>query len=150
MLISFLVVICLKYCVISICTYYVYIIVLLFFFFKQKTAYEMRISDWSSDVCSQPAPDRRRTGRPRRRHDAAQPSAGPILRRKLARADRGGAHRQRPARSAPRRTDDPVGGRPVPRARLQAGPAPFVGEQIGSASCRGRVWQIGLNPEGDV
>src|SRR3546814_2436054 len=30
-----------------------------FFFFKQKTAYEMRISDWSSDVCSSdlaPAP----------------------------------------------------------------------------------------------
>src|SRR3546814_1927508 len=25
---------------------------LIFFFFKQKTAYEMRISDWSSDVCS--------------------------------------------------------------------------------------------------
>src|SRR3546814_3130515 len=29
--------------------YYVFV---LFFFFKQKTAYEMRISDWSSDVCS--------------------------------------------------------------------------------------------------
>src|SRR3546814_5213100 len=27
-------------------------IVLVIFFFKQKTAYEMRISDWSSDVCS--------------------------------------------------------------------------------------------------
>src|SRR3546814_11779280 len=27
-------------------------IVVIFFFFKQKTAYEMRISDWSSDVCS--------------------------------------------------------------------------------------------------
>src|SRR3546814_4654946 len=27
-------------------------IILCFFFFKQKTAYEMRISDWSSDVCS--------------------------------------------------------------------------------------------------
>src|SRR3546814_3366470 len=27
-------------------------LVLFFFFFKQKTAYEMRISDWSSDVCS--------------------------------------------------------------------------------------------------
>src|SRR3546814_11553713 len=26
--------------------------ILCFFFFKQKTAYEMRISDWSSDVCS--------------------------------------------------------------------------------------------------
>src|SRR3546814_4545573 len=25
---------------------------MLFFFFKQKTAYEMRIRDWSSDVCS--------------------------------------------------------------------------------------------------
>src|SRR3546814_4029653 len=30
----------------------VWSITLLFFFFKQKTAYEMRISDWSSDVCS--------------------------------------------------------------------------------------------------
>src|SRR3546814_1097255 len=29
-----------------------YLFWLLFFFFKQKTAYEMRISDWSSDVCS--------------------------------------------------------------------------------------------------
>src|SRR3546814_2110530 len=29
-----------------------YISLCLFFFFKQKTAYEMRISDWSSDVCS--------------------------------------------------------------------------------------------------
>src|SRR3546814_15510586 len=31
---------------VSLCYWYV------FFFFKQKTAYEMRISDWSSDVCS--------------------------------------------------------------------------------------------------
>src|SRR3546814_4141433 len=29
------------------CSFFVF-----FFFFKQKTAYEMRISDWSSDVCS--------------------------------------------------------------------------------------------------
>src|SRR3546814_11014913 len=28
------------------------VFVIFFFFFKQKTAYEMRISDWSSDVCS--------------------------------------------------------------------------------------------------
>src|SRR3546814_13298727 len=37
-----------------------------FFFFKQKTAYEMRISDWSSDVCSSDLPfaqDGRRGGR---------------------------------------------------------------------------------------
>src|SRR3546814_3614460 len=31
-----------------------------FFFFKQKTAYEMRISDWSSDVCSSDLPDGQR------------------------------------------------------------------------------------------
>src|SRR3546814_2680709 len=36
----------------------VFYIVLCFFFFKQKTAYEMRISDWSSDVCSSDLADR--------------------------------------------------------------------------------------------
>src|SRR3546814_9249664 len=34
--------------------------VMLMFFFKQKTAYEMRISDWSSDVCSSDLSGRRR------------------------------------------------------------------------------------------
>src|SRR3546814_6446081 len=34
-------------CVLLFCFLYIS-----FFFFKQKTAYEMRISDWSSDVCS--------------------------------------------------------------------------------------------------
>src|SRR3546814_2855441 len=33
-----------------------------FFFFKQKTAYEMRISDWSSDVCSSDLLDKTVTG----------------------------------------------------------------------------------------
>src|SRR3546814_10337440 len=32
--------------------HFCFYVLLLFFFFKQKTAYEMRISDWSSDVCS--------------------------------------------------------------------------------------------------
>src|SRR3546814_2895815 len=32
--------------------YFVYVLYCVVFFFKQKTAYEMRISDWSSDVCS--------------------------------------------------------------------------------------------------
>src|SRR3546814_20743029 len=35
-------------------------VMFLFFFFKQKTAYEMRISDWSSDVCSSDLADQRR------------------------------------------------------------------------------------------
>src|SRR3546814_313918 len=34
------------------------------FFFKQKTAYEMRISDWSSDVCSSDLGEVRTTGVP--------------------------------------------------------------------------------------
>src|SRR3546814_18820468 len=37
---------CFVYCYVC-CHLFVF-----FFFFKQKTAYEMRISDWSSDVCS--------------------------------------------------------------------------------------------------
>src|SRR3546814_9152071 len=32
--------------------FHVVLYLLIFFFVKQKTAYEMRISDWSSDVCS--------------------------------------------------------------------------------------------------
>src|SRR3546814_10462038 len=34
------------------CMYFSCCVFCIFFFFKQKTAYEMRISDWSSDVCS--------------------------------------------------------------------------------------------------
>src|SRR3546814_1286843 len=41
-----------------------------FFFFKQKTAYEMRISDWSSDVCSSDLDARCRSG-----HHAIQPQS---------------------------------------------------------------------------
>src|SRR3546814_4963668 len=53
---------------------------LVFFFFKQKTAYEMRISDWSSDVCSSDLT----TGAaivegPRRRNDPAPAGAAAIL-----------------------------------------------------------------------
>src|SRR3546814_7667879 len=39
-----------------VCVYFTCLV--LFFFFKQKTAYEMRISDWSSDVCSSDLIDR--------------------------------------------------------------------------------------------
>src|SRR3546814_2949458 len=34
------------------CSIVMFMFLLFVFFFKQKTAYEMRISDWSSDVCS--------------------------------------------------------------------------------------------------
>src|SRR3546814_5398161 len=43
------------YCFCHVVLYYMWYVIcifIIFFFFKQKTAYEMRISDWSSDVCS--------------------------------------------------------------------------------------------------
>src|SRR3546814_19809107 len=39
------------------------VVYVVFFFFKQKTAYEMRISDWSSDVCSSDLKPGRHTSR---------------------------------------------------------------------------------------
>src|SRR3546814_13303825 len=52
-----------------------------FFFFKQKTAYEMRISDWSSDVCSsdlQEGDQQRRSAHQHQRGDERGLAAGPI------------------------------------------------------------------------
>src|SRR3546814_10825516 len=69
------------------------LVVLCFFFFKQKTAYEMRISDWSSDVCSSDLGLHRR--RPARPADAQEGGA---------RGARQGAVLARPGRPArPRR-----------------------------------------------
>src|SRR3546814_19401236 len=39
------------------CVWLVSLVCAMFFVFKQKTAYEMRISDWSSDVCSSDLPE---------------------------------------------------------------------------------------------
>src|SRR3546814_10226201 len=91
-----------------------------FFFFKQKTAYELRISDWSSDVCSS---DLDGEG-----EDVLVPIAP---RDRLGHADHAG-----------------LGGGIVPMLRRIAaigGAARDIDEataaQIGRASGRGRVWQ---------
>src|SRR3546814_6585083 len=66
----------------------------IFFFFKQKTAYEMRISDWSSDVCSSDL-DRREGADQRIAHrllrigEAHQPEHRVRRDRKEARLDEG-------------------------------------------------------------
>src|SRR3546814_7165042 len=52
------------WCVVSV--WYVVYLGALVFFFKQKTAYEMRISDWSSDVCSSDLETLSPLNRPRR------------------------------------------------------------------------------------
>src|SRR3546814_9389939 len=74
------------------------------FFVNQKAAYEMRISDWSSDLCSS---DLRRATRQGRRHGA------------------------QPAR-APRRDDHPgAPGEGLARPRLPEGRAPLSLQSLG-------------------
>src|SRR3546814_4336014 len=90
-----------------------------FFFFKQKTAYEMRISDWSSDVCSS---------------DLLPPDL-PLQH---------GLLRHQPPVHEPARTDDDARRTDLPDhgpenaqlARRADAPLHF---QIGRASCRERV-----------
>src|SRR3546814_5814835 len=67
-----------------------------FFFFKQKTAYEMRISDWSSDVCSSDLararvdlPRAHAAPRRRARHRPDEPQERHAARDRLHRLDRG-------------------------------------------------------------
>src|SRR3546814_5709881 len=91
----------------------------LFFFFRQKTAYEMRISDWSSDVCSsdlqEVAMDQHRV----------PPVIGQIE------SELGQLHR---FRNVDRRQHDvPVIAMPAAAGRLEI--------EIGRASCRERVCQ---------
>src|SRR3546814_4268260 len=49
---SYLLVVSDSFMCVLVCYLHYVVVFLCFFFFKQKTAYEMRISDWSSDVCS--------------------------------------------------------------------------------------------------
>src|SRR3546814_17850364 len=50
-----------------------------FFFFKQKTAYEMRISDWSSDVCSSDLPHEEVPGRQKELVRACRLAVKPVI-----------------------------------------------------------------------
>src|SRR3546814_5484896 len=83
-----------------------------FLFFKQKTAYEMRISDWSSDVCSSDLPTVLHVHPCRHRRDGAVQLA-------------------RPPGEVGRRVDAEV----LEERRVGAQ------QEIGSASCRERVCQ---------
>src|SRR3546814_14455521 len=100
---------------------FVFFVVVCFFFFKQKTAYEMRISDWSSDVCSSDL-DRGQRDVP--------PDAGPRPRtRRLLRAARRDRHRlsgdadgrSRRARPARTQSPEPLARRAARRPRAPPG-----------------------------
>src|SRR3546814_8404543 len=98
-----------------------------FFFFKQKTAYEMRISDWSSDVCSSDLADLRRLQRTRFVHRRGH--IEPPARARLGSA----YHRADPQNHLDERRDD----RTPAAARLRG-----KGRcEIGRESCRERGCQ---------
>src|SRR3546814_4888234 len=65
----------------SLFSFFLFLVFLFFFFFKQKTAYEMRISDWSSDVCSSDLLSGERLWRLHLFHRAAAVRAGRDRRR---------------------------------------------------------------------
>src|SRR3546814_6645752 len=107
--------------------YYVFFAVLVvFFFFKQKTAYEMRISDWSSDVCSSDLRSAlsRRAARAARQHRAGD---GPGLRPGTARA-----------RAAPGRAGDAVLRRRQRRRQDRARDRRRRAHGAGAGAVRGR------------
>src|SRR3546814_7076264 len=85
----------LAYC----CVLCVLVFLFVFFFFKQKSAYELRISDWSSDVCSSDLgvadADAARAGT--RRRGGAVEEAGPVAEAITAtvETDHGGDHHVR-------------------------------------------------------
>src|SRR3546814_2587205 len=94
------------------------------FFFKQKTAYEMRISDWSSDVCSSDL---------RAEKDGKHPNqfgALPVYGRRVEAYDPGVTVRS-----------DGMGQRPGIFWKLMRLQHLDIFDQIGSASCRERVCQ---------
>src|SRR3546814_1293076 len=86
----------------------------LFFFFKQKTAYEMRISDWSSDVCSSDL---------RYRLVRIVAARRPALRRQVRRpAQRRRGYRHRLHRQEPRSEERRVGKEGVSTCRSRWAP----------------------------
>src|SRR3546814_3524893 len=93
---------------------------MVFFFFKQKTAYEMRISDWSSDVCSSDLQRAETTAPGRRLRLLAQlwrgQQQGPELARPVGERDL----RRRQAAGAHRGDQGPVAGGGVADLQLRA------------------------------
>src|SRR3546814_16975310 len=101
--------------------------VYLFFFFKQKTAYEMRISDWSSDVCSS---DLR--SRPARRGSGGQPGQGADGAARPGAADIGRAGAQPPLVQPHPPAVGPRGRRGAARpGAVQPGPCHCRGDAAG-------------------
>src|SRR3546814_4352149 len=117
----------------------------LLFFFKQKSAYEMRISDWSSDVCSSDLPglrqrpsgirDEQLVLQPDTRADRSVEEQGPLRKDRLPSAEAARRRSRAPASRTDRReaddADDGAGrvSRRAGRRPVQAGSLPLRSEE---------------------
>src|SRR3546814_5020846 len=93
----------------------------IFFFFKQKTAYEMRISDWSSDVCSSDLQMRRQRNDVPLRKRKSEPSAR-VFRPKATTSETMRARMSAPRESALRSEERRVGKEGVRTCRSRWSP----------------------------
>src|SRR3546814_11937593 len=112
-----------------------------FFFFKQKTAYEMRISDWSSDVCSSDLAGGAGGGGGRRLSPQMGRAADPVGRAETRRRDERGGDRRLPQRQGRQMVASRRGGVRRRTAAHRYGQDFEAPDQIGRASCRERVCQ---------
>src|SRR3546814_8915556 len=108
-----------------------------FFFFKQKTAYEMRISDWSSDVCSSDLLEPAREGQRQGRYRHAQQ-----LERHVLTASVPAARRDRPGTKARKQG----AGRRL--ARIPPARTPTAGSTSGRGHCPRPLFLFFAYPRG--
>src|SRR3546814_15704933 len=125
--------------------------VMCFFFFKQKTAYEMRISDWSSDVCSSDLLVERRAVEnfAAHHHRIDRPRRSDILERVFRQQHQIGRHSRldraitiepaEPCRPAPRLRSEPLHRGP-PLFSDTAAPAVHPGDAHGVKGSGRPVW----------
>src|SRR3546814_15772375 len=117
---------------------------IMFFFFKQKTAYEMRISDWSSDVCSSDL--RTRFPRVERHEHGADRERAPGADRPFGIVAHGDGDAVALADAPPVGQGAAKGARGAPMG-LERQPPLLIPQQVpgrnGRAACRERRWRAG-------
>src|SRR3546814_5929218 len=112
------------------------------FFFKQKTAYEMRISDWSSDVCSSDLQDNGFQRQDRRSRGAAGRSSAALSRAGQQLATRNGRQRRQMSEASSTRKIGPkplTGGEALPAGTRRAPPISKAFSAIAQADYRQSV-----------
>src|SRR3546814_2049412 len=121
-----------------------HLVALFFFFFKRKPAYERRISDWSSDVCSSDLPRARRRHRRDRQQEpaaAGELAIAPAAQQRAVYLDDRVSGAQGQSQGHPRLERSGEAGRQRDHAEPEDLRRRALELQIGRAPCRERVCQ---------